>query len=327
MEVYYNSGQKRKGAEALGEKYVLGIGAANVDVHGRSRVSVVMRDSNPGHLHTSVGGVTRNVLENLSRLGVSARMVSAVGDDVYGEMVYRESVSAGLDMSGLIVVPGESSSCYISMLDAHGDMLVAMSDMGILRHITPEVVDGLAEGIRSAEAVVCDPCLPVETVVRIIERAGDTPVFLDPVSTAYARAVAPVIDGLFLIKPNRMELSVLSGVETDTDEGLVAGCDALLRRGVRRVAVSLGERGCYYADSGGCRVFRALRPLTEMANANGAGDAFMAGLVYGHVRGLPAEETLDRALAAGIVAIRSEMTISPEMSEESLERALREFGC
>lgn len=106
-----------------------------------------MRDSNPGHLHTSVGGVTRNVLENLSRLGVSARMVSAVGDDVYGEMVYRESVSAGLDMSGLIVVPGESSSCYISMLDAHGDMLVAMSDMGILRHITPEVVDGLAEGI------------------------------------------------------------------------------------------------------------------------------------------------------------------------------------
>ena len=95
MEVYYNPGQKRKGAEALGEKYVLGIGAANVDVHGRSRVSVVMRDSNPGHLHTSVGGVTRNVLENLSRLGVSARMVSAVGDDVYGEMVYRESVSAG----------------------------------------------------------------------------------------------------------------------------------------------------------------------------------------------------------------------------------------
>ena len=225
----------------MGEKYVLGIGAANVDVHGRSRVSVVMRDSNPGHLHTSVGGVTRNVLENLSRLGVSARMVSAVGDDVYGEMVYRESVSAGLDMSGLIVVPGESSSCYISMLDAHGDMLVAMSDMGILRHITPEVVDGLAEGIRAAEAVVCDPCLPVETVARIIERAGDTPVFLDPVSTAYARAVAPVIDGLFLIKPNRMELSVLSGVETDTDEGLVAGCDALLRRGVRRVAVSLGD--------------------------------------------------------------------------------------
>ncbi len=307
-------------------KFVLGIGAANVDVHGRSRASVVMRDSNPGHLRTSVGGVTRNVLENLSRLGVSARMVSAVGDDVYGEMIRRDSEAAGLDMSGLITVPAESSSCYISMLDAHGDMLVAMSDMGILRHITPEVVDGRAELIREAAAVVCDPCLPVETVARIIERAGDTPVFLDPVSTAYARAVAPVVDGLFLIKPNRMELAVLSGVETDTDDGLIEACGELLARGVRRVAVSLGERGCYYADREGTRAFRALRPLTEMANANGAGDAFMAGLVYGHVKGLSAEETLDRALAAGIVAIRSEMTINPEMSEESLARALKEFG-
>ena len=62
--------------------YVLGIGAANVDVHGMSRAAIVMRDSNPGHLRTSAGGVTRNVMENLARLGVDARMVSAQGDDL-----------------------------------------------------------------------------------------------------------------------------------------------------------------------------------------------------------------------------------------------------
>lgn len=309
--------------------FVLGIGAANADVHGRSRAGVVMRDSNPGHLSTSVGGVTRNVLENLSRLGVRARMVSAVGDDLYGEFVRRESERAGLDMSGLITVPGAHSSCYISMLDAHGDMLVAMSDMGILEHITPAVVDGQEPLIRAAAAVVCDPCLPLETVERILavaERCG-ADVFLDPVSTAYARKVAPLVGGFSLIKPNRLELSVLSGIETDTDAGLAAACAELLGRGVQRVAVSLGERGCYYADRQGRSLFRALRPLTEMANANGAGDAFMAGLVYGHVRGLGAEETLDMALAAGALATQCERTISPDMSVEALERtisALRE---
>lgn len=309
--------------------FVLGIGAANADVHGRSRAGVVMRDSNPGHLSTSVGGVTRNVLENLSRLGVRARMVSAVGDDLYGEFVRRESERAGLDMSGLITVPGEHSSCYISMLDAHGDMLVAMSDMGILGHITSEVAEANAGLIKDAAAVVCDPCLPFETVERIISLAGGcgTPVFLDPVSTAYARKVVPLVGGLYLIKPNRLELAVLSGIETDTDAGLAAACAELLGRGVQRVAVSLGERGCYYADRQGRSLFRALRPLTEMANANGAGDAFMAGLVYGHVRGLGAEETLDMALAAGALAVQSERTISPDMSVEALERtisALRE---
>ena len=300
--------------------FVLGIGAANADVHGRSRAGVVMRDSNPGHLSTSVGGVTRNVLENLSRLGVRARMVSAVGDDLYGEFVRRESERAGLDMSGLITVPGAHSSCYISMLDAHGDMLVAMSDMGILEHITPAVVDAQEPLIRAAAAVVCDPCLPLETVERIIAVAARCGA--DPVSTAYARKVAPLVGGFSLIKPNRLELSVLSGVETDTDAGLAAACAELLGRGVQRVAVSLGERGCYYADRQGRSLFRALRPLTEMANANGAGDAFMAGLVYGHVRGLGAEETLDMALAAGALAVQSERTISPDMSVSSLRRTL-----
>ena len=200
-----------------GSPFVLGIGAANADVHGRSRAGVVMRDSNPGHLSTSVGGVTRNVLENLSRLGVRARMVSAVGDDLYGEFVRRESERAGLDMSGLITVPGAHSSCYISMLDAHGDMLVAMSDMGILEHITPAVVDAQEPLIRAAAAVVCDPCLPLETVERIIavaERCG-ADVFLDPVSTAYARKVAPLVGGFSLIKPNRLELSVFFTISPD----------------------------------------------------------------------------------------------------------------
>ena len=116
--------------------------------------------------------------------------------------------------------------------------------------------------------------------------------------------------------------SVLSGVETDTDAGLAAACAELLGRGVQRVAVSLGERGCYYADCEGRAMFRSLRALTEMANANGAGDAFMAGLVYGHVRGIGAEETLDMALAAGALAVQSERTISPDMSVGSLRRTL-----
>ena len=90
--------------------YVLGIGAANVDVHGMSRAAIVMRDSNPGHLSTSAGGVTRNVMENLARMGERARMVSVLGDDLFGELVRRESEAAGLDMSECLVLPGVHSS-------------------------------------------------------------------------------------------------------------------------------------------------------------------------------------------------------------------------
>ena len=49
--------------------YIVGIGAANVDVHGRSKKAINLHDSNPGHMNTSAGGVTRNVSENFARLG------------------------------------------------------------------------------------------------------------------------------------------------------------------------------------------------------------------------------------------------------------------
>ena len=134
----------------MSEPYVLGIGAANIDVHGKSRVPIVMRDSNPGHLRTSAGGVTRNVLENLARLGVRTKLISAVGADLYGEMVLRSSASAGIDISGVVTVPGAASSCYISVLDQKGDMLVAMSDMGILENVTPELVRSHGDELRAA---------------------------------------------------------------------------------------------------------------------------------------------------------------------------------
>lgn len=305
--------------------YVLGIGAANVDVHGMSRAAIVMRDSNPGHLRTSAGGVTRNVMENLARLGVGAKMVSALGDDLFGELVRHDSMSAGLDMSECLTLPGVSSSSYVSILDERADMLVAMSDMSVLEHITPEVVDSKLDLIRGAAAVVCDPCLPQITLERILDDAGDVPVFLDPVSTAYAHRVVPLAGRFYGLKPNRMELAILAGMDTDSDSAIEAAVDILLERGTKCVAVSLGERGCYFADAKGNRFYRALRPVSEMRNATGAGDSFLAGLVYGFVHEYEALRAVDCALAAGLLAVESDMTINPDMSAENLRLAIQEY--
>ena len=46
-----------------------------------------------------------------------------------------------------------------------------LSDMGILSHVTPELVRSLGERLRGAAAVVCDPCLPSETVAAVIREA------------------------------------------------------------------------------------------------------------------------------------------------------------
>ena len=49
------------------QPYIVGVGAANLDLNGASCAPIHLRDSNPGHISLSAGGVTRNVCENLAR--------------------------------------------------------------------------------------------------------------------------------------------------------------------------------------------------------------------------------------------------------------------
>jgi pseudouridine kinase len=298
------------------KRYVAGVGAANVDVHGRSRKSIVMRDSNPGFLRTSVGGVTRNILENLSRQGVSTSLLTAVGDDVYGEKILRDSSAAGIDVSHVYKKEGGTSSCYIAMLDERGDMLLGMSDMRIIQNLHTAYLDENRALLQNAAAVVCDACLPCEFLDYLVSGpASGANVFIDPVSTAYARQMKPIAGKFHGIKPNELELAILSGMPVESETEIERACEALLNLGVGRIAVSRGKRGCYYADAEGKRMFRALRPVEQMVNATGAGDAFMAGFIHGLIDDMPMEEGLDYALSSGITAIESMSTIHPEMSD------------
>lgn len=301
------------------EKYIVGIGAANFDISGKSRAAVTMRDSNPGHFSMSAGGVTRNILENTSRLGLSSKLISAVGDDAFSERILADSNRAGIDMSAVLQVPGATSSSYISLLDETGDMLVAMSDMSILERLTPDYLDSRKEMIYGAAAVVCDPGLPREMIEHIITLTDRTiPLFTDPVSTAYAKKLRGLTGGFFCIKPNKIELSVMAGMEIDGQKDIENACDKILASGAERVVVTLGADGCFYKDADGLAIQRKLRPLDRMENATGGGDAFSAAVLYGYLKDLPIIETLDLALAAGIAAISSKSTINPDMSVELL---------
>lgn len=306
--------------------YVIGVGAANADICGRSRRPIRLRDSNPGSMVSSAGGVTRNVCENLARLGVSTRLISALGDDVYAELIRRECAEADLDVSLCPVIPNHASSTYISILDDSGDMLAALSDMSVLRELPVSYLWEKAEIIRGARAVICDPCLPEPTLLALLEICkGYVPVCSDPVSTSYARVLAPHVGLLDTVKPNRMELETLSGVPVEDDVSLQNACEVLLKKGLRRVIVTLGKEGCFYMDTSGCTMFRRLRAVEQMANANGGGDAFTAGLLYADLSGLSLPDTLDFALAAGIAAVICPKTVNPDINPSLIHSILKEY--
>ncbi len=307
--------------------YICGIGGANVDMSARSFASVVLRDSNPGESRISAGGVTRNIIENLARMGERCEMLTAFGDDLFGRFLQEECARVGIGMEHSLLCPGKATTCYVSMNDEKGDMLVGMSDMRLLHELTPDFLSTKLELLRAARAVVLDPNLPDETLEYLCSGVlAGVRLYADPVSTTYAKKLRGVAGVFHCIKPNRLELAAIAGRETDTDAGLEAAADSLLEQGCEEVAVSLGEKGCYWADRRGNRFYACQSPVSQMANATGAGDAFLAGLIHAECIGFAPRSCADMALSAGRMACMSEDTVCQTMSHTTLMDTMEEYS-
>ena len=104
--------------------YVVIIGSANIDVAGYSHESLNYADSNPGKIKFTPGGVGRNIAQNLALLGNKAWLLSAVGSDFYGQSLLTQTNQSGVYVDKCLIVPGENTSSYLSLLDNTGEMLL-----------------------------------------------------------------------------------------------------------------------------------------------------------------------------------------------------------
>ena len=282
-------------------------------------------DSNPARMAFSAGGVTRNILENLVRLEHRCVLLSSVGQDAPADILRRDCEDARIDISRLRTDGILPTSTYINMLQADGDMYIAANDMRIHEKTPVSYYEENADLIRKAAALVTDANLTEAQLDTLTAIAENVPVFADPVSAAKCRRLLPFLGGMRLIKPNLMELEALSGMDCGTDAGMEKAAGKLLDTGLESIAVSLGARGCWYADRSGLKIYRNLDCDLPLVNAGGAGDAFMAGITAGICEGLEPIDALDFALACGRITTTSKSTVDPRLTREFVFRFLDKY--
>ncbi len=312
---------KGKGYILSEDEYVLVIGGAAMDITGFPKDKLRMEDSNPGTMKTSMGGVGRNIGENLARLGVGVKMLTALGDDVYGHKIISSCEALGMDFSNAMILRDEDTATYLAIMDEDGDMLVAISNMGIIERINIDFIKKNEKLIRGASAVVVDTNLDQKVIEYIATEFANCPLFVDTVSSAKSEKLRRVVGAFHTIKPNKLEAELLSGINILTESDLIAAKDWFIKAGVKQVFISLGKDGVLYGDEN--HHYKSEIEPVNMVSATGAGDAFMAGLVYGHINRLGMEKTVKIAQVMSALTVSSEMTIHPEMSESILRAIIQ----
>lgn len=291
-------------------RYVAVVGAVNMDICGRPLKKLIFRDSNPGTVRLTPGGVGRNIAHNLRLLGENVTFLTVFGEDAYAETLRRDCAALGMDLSCAETIRGGRTSSYLYITDEHGEMQLGLSDTDISSSITPDYLASHLDVLNGAVAVVMDGNLTEETISWLGAHCT-APLFADPVSVTKAERMRASLGRIHTFKPNLTEGQNLTG-ETEPE----AIARAMLAQGVQRVFLSMGPDGILAAQ-GDALVHLPCLP-TRLVNTTGGGDAVMAALVWSFVHGLDLRASAAAALRAGKCTVEYNGTNNPALSPSLL---------
>ena len=320
---------------------VVVIGGANIDLRGRSKRELKRHTSNPGKINVGSGGVGRNIAHNLALLNVPVTLLSAVGDDGEGIRILEETGKAGVKTGQMIISGEHPTGIYLAILDEKGEMEVAVSDMRILEEVTVEYLRSKAYLIKESKIVVMDTNIPEQSVEYVVDLCNKVkvPLLIEPVSVEKTRKLRRVLDGserwtIDYITPSKDELESILQAEVDDDPDLdldiVRAADELKGKGVKNVIVTLGKRGicvsCARDDEGRKEDWnKFMAPYRgEVVDVTGAGDALVAGLVYGIYKRYSLEVAARFGLAAAALTISTKEAVRRDLREGLLRSRIEE---
>jgi len=299
---------------------VLIIGAASTDIVGVPEAdALIPRDSNPGHVAVSAGGVGRNVAENLARLGADVVLVTAFGEDANGRARRAECAAAGIGVERVIPAPGLPGPVYLAVLDESGDLAVAVADMRALESVGGDEIRRALAGMPQPDALVLDANFTTPALSSARGLVPGVPLFLECVSAAKAPRLLGLLDGAAAVHANVHEAAVLIGEDLEESlDGARRGAAGLVALGVQAAYVTAGAHGVAYATSTGATGTLAA-PRVTVANATGAGDAFMAGVVTGTLAGKDAHAVARIATACAAITLGDERTVARGLDRSAVE--------
>lgn len=245
------------------------------------------------------GGKGFNVSRMLMALGTSSTALGFVGGRS-GELLRDGLHSMGI-ATDFIAVAGETRT-NVSIVSQSADHYIKVNEPGPT--ITAADLDKLLTQIRQTVqqgqwwvlAGSLPPGVPATIyadIITIVHEAGAYAV-LDSSGDAL---LAGCGKRPFLVKPNEIEASKLTGLPVQTQAEIVAAAQAVQATGVANVVVSLGKAGALLND--GQQSWLAKSPPIEEQNPIGAGDSMVGGLVWGLSQGQPVKEALRWGIACG----------------------------
>jgi sugar/nucleoside kinase (ribokinase family) len=283
------------------------------------------------------GGSGFNMGVDLKRLDPAfpVEAMGVVGDDDFGRFLFAELDALDIPRQRLLALPGGATMSVDAFNTRESGRRTHFYQQGVAREMNPDHFDFSATrmrrlhlGLPGAHFAMGRPwggeANGWAATLRKARAAGlETNLEMMSISAArVAELGRPCLAHLDTLIVNDFEIGALAGRETRREDGatdvkaLIGAVETLMTQGPMRWTVAHFPEGAVARGRDGTRVVMGsvALPPDAIAGANGAGDAFASGVIYGLEQDWPIADCLRLAHAAAAASMREVSTTAGVMS-------------
>ncbi|MDE6507233.1 MAG: ribokinase [Alistipes sp.] len=248
----------------------------------------------------TAGGKGANQAVAVARLGDGVTFIAKVGRDMFGDNAVAGYEKEGIDTRTILRDDTAPSGIALITVDAQAENSIVVVP-GANNNLSTADVDALRDKIESAQYLLMQLETPVAVVAYAAEtaRRAGVKVILNPAPAA--ELPAELLDGLYMITPNRTEAQMLTGIEISDWESAEQAAQALIGKGVQHVVLTLGSQGALVCDG---RSFERIPALKVKAvDTTAAGDTFNGAMCVALSEGASLSDAVRFASRASAIAV------------------------
>ena len=295
------------------------IGSTFVDIKGYPMGQYIPDGRNAGSIEQVHGGVARNVVENIANIELRPSFVSLVDDNGAGLDVIAKLDRHKVDTT-YVKQTKDGMGVWLALFDHTGNLAGSISKRPDLQPIYDILLEHGDEIISKADSVALELDLEKDVVKEVFRLAQkyDKQVFAVISNMSIALERRDFFQKLDCFVCNQQESGMLfiKDLENLTPEEMLKQLPTLSERaGIRKMIVTMGEKGAvYYSEDGEAGICPALK--VDVVDTTGAGDAFFSGVTAGITYGKTLRESCEIGTRLSASVICTKDNVCPRFRPE-----------
>ena len=271
---------------------VLGIFVADISFFGKNIPSVgetILGDS----YNVGPGGKGCNQAIAIARLGGKVNFISKIGKDDYGQLALNTLSQNKIDTSTIIQSSDHQTGVAGILVDKKTGKNAINVITGAPSTLTIDEVNKNIDKIKNSKIFLTQLEIPKDVTLHSLRIAKENSVLtiLNPApASEISKKLFNYID---YFTPNETEAEFYTGIKITNEKDAKKASIKLLKFGLKKVIITLGEKGIFYSD-GNEDIYLKATPVKAI-DTTGAGDAFNGGLAFALSENKSIKECLELA--------------------------------